>query len=570
MSVTVGFSQATTSLIVPAQGTTKPDGTPADGGTDGGTEGAGEAGLFAALLAMLAPGAQPPAAEAAAPDPAPAATAPPAALPHADLPPAPAPADAPPLPELTDLQKSEQGKALLKDFAAVLKAAQQALDEGKPLDPALEKKLRDTVAAVAAWFGGQPLPPLPGIDTTAIAELASGGGILPAKPAVDLPLAPPQPTDLPDAPLAAGDIPAGSASPDAPKLMYAKVVPDAVARLGDVLQDFAAALESTSPDLAKAIAGLADRISVGDITDDVLAQLGLQRTPDSTSPELDGLVAALTAPKPEAKPGATPPPAIALPTLPIPDLSAERPNAARSEPKSDRKSEPTTLEPLDRPEDVKLEAQVKLEAKPDKPEDKPSADGKPATHAGAVRPADAPPPAAPPNASAPVAQAAAANATTATRAIHAAYAAPVQQINLPQVAFEVARHFEAGNTRFQIRLDPADLGRIDVKLDLDKNGTVNARLFVERPETLDLMLRDQRALQQALQQAGLDTSKTNLEFSLRHNPFAGTGADTGQSGGNGANPGFGPFGTPVADDAEPIGPTVYRGSASASGLNLFV
>ena len=93
-------------------------------------------------------------------------------------------------------------------------------------------------------------------------------------------------------------------------------------------------------------------------------------------------------------------------------------------------------------------------------------------------------------------------------------------------------------------------------------------MVVERPETLDLMMRDQRALQQALQQAGLDTSKTNLEFSLRQNPFAG--ADTGQGGGNG-QPGFGPFGTPVADEStELAAQTLYRGSASASGVNLFV
>ena len=36
------------------------------------------------------------------------------------------------------------------------------------------------------------------------------------------------------------------------------------------------------------------------------------------------------------------------------------------------------------------------------------------------------------------AQAAAATAAASTRAIHAAYAAPVQQLNVPQVAFEVA------------------------------------------------------------------------------------------------------------------------------------
>ena len=60
-------------------------------------------------------------------------------------------------------------------------------------------------------------------------------------------------------------------------------------------------------------------------------------------------------------------------------------------------------------------------------------------------------------------------------------------------------------------------------------------MTVERPETLDLMQRDQRALQQALQQAGLDSSKTNLEFSLRQNPFSQQG---GMGDGRGGQPGF--------------------------------
>ena len=109
-----------------------------------------------------------------------------------------------------------------------------------------------------------------------------------------------------------------------------------------------------------------------------------------------------------------------------------------------------------------------------------------------------------------------------------------------------------------------------MKLDVDKSGTVNARLTVERPETLDLKQRDQRALQQALQQAGLDGSKTNLEFSLRQNPFAQQG---GMGDGRGDHQGFNGRGDSLVggdDGGAEAATTTYRGTASASGLNLFV
>lgn len=591
MSVSVGFFQVPPSLIVPAPGTTKPDGTPADGGTEGG----GEAGLFAALLAMLSPGAQPPAeAEADAPTTvAPVVvTGPVTTQPPAEQSPVPV---APQPPTLNDLQQSEAGKALLKDFADALKAARSALDEGKPLDPALEKKLTDTVEAAAAWLSGAPqveMSPKP-IDTSTLSDLASGSNILPAAPAGALPPLP-VPSDAPDAAIDPG--PVELAEP-APKLMQAQVVPQQLAELGNALKDFATQLETAAPALAGAMARLADRLAVGDIAENVMAQLGLTRTPESSSPELDQLVAALT-----AKPGTTPASAtvtpIATPVLDVPEIlagqsaavTAARETAAESKaearaaavPKPDatksetRTVETTQPEPLAPSTELDLDAEVKLDIRANRPKDEPAVtDSKPsAPTANNVKP-DIPAPVTAsvnPNAEAGAqgVQAAQATAATATRAIHAAYSTPVQQLNYPQVAFEIARQFEVGNTRFQIRLDPADLGRIDVKLDLEKSGTVSAHMFVERPETLDLMMRDQRALQQALQQAGLDASKTSLEFSLRQNPFAGTGADTGQGNGNSHN-GFGPFGTPAADEStELAAQTLYRGSASASGVNLFV
>ncbi len=148
--------------------------------------------------------------------------------------------------------------------------------------------------------------------------------------------------------------------------------------------------------------------------------------------------------------------------------------------------------------------------------------------------------------------------------VQSGYQTSQQQLNLPQLAFELARQVQDGNTRFQIRLDPPELGKIDVRLDIDKSGQVHARLTVEKSETLDLMQRDQRALERALQQAGLENGKTSLEFSLKQNPFAGQGDRQTRE-----EPGFRDNDL-VAAEAEEAPPMVnlYRGSLQASGVNI--
>ena len=78
---------------------------------------------------------------------------------------------------------------------------------------------------------------------------------------------------------------------------------------------------------------------------------------------------------------------------------------------------------------------------------------------------------------------------------------------------------QEGLRRFEIRLDPAELGRIDVKLDIDGDGNTTTRVMVERADTLELLKRDANQLERALQQAGLKTSDNAMEFSLRQEAF---------------------------------------------------
>lgn len=94
-------------------------------------------------------------------------------------------------------------------------------------------------------------------------------------------------------------------------------------------------------------------------------------------------------------------------------------------------------------------------------------------------------------------------AADATRAV------PVESL-----AIEIVARAKDGQRRFEIRLDPPELGRIDVKLDVDSKGNATTKLVVERPETLDMLQRDARGLEKALQSAGLKMDSGGLEFSL--------------------------------------------------------
>jgi flagellar hook-length control protein FliK len=89
------------------------------------------------------------------------------------------------------------------------------------------------------------------------------------------------------------------------------------------------------------------------------------------------------------------------------------------------------------------------------------------------------------------------------------------------LAVEIAASLQSGRTRFELRLDPADLGRIDVRIDVDRSGQVTSHLTVEKPETLSMLRQDAPQLQQALNDAGLKTSSNGLQFSLRDQSASG-------------------------------------------------
>jgi flagellar hook-length control protein FliK len=119
-------------------------------------------------------------------------------------------------------------------------------------------------------------------------------------------------------------------------------------------------------------------------------------------------------------------------------------------------------------------------------------------------------------------------APTASLSVTAATNAPV---SLSGLALEIAASVKNGKSSFEIRLDPADLGRIDVRIDVDRSGQVTSHLTVEKPETLSMLRQDAPQLQRALDDAGLKTGSGGLQFSLRDQSSSSQNSGN-QTGGN--------------------------------------
>jgi flagellar hook-length control protein FliK len=147
--------------------------------------------------------------------------------------------------------------------------------------------------------------------------------------------------------------------------------------------------------------------------------------------------------------------------------------------------------------------------------------------------------------------------------VTAATNAPVP---LSGLAIEIAASVKSGKSSFEIRLDPADLGRIDVRIDVDRNGQVTSHLTVEKPETLSMLRQDAPQLQQALDDAGFKTSDGGLQFSLRDQ--SSSGQNSGNEAGRNAQR------LVISDDdtipAAVAGRTYGRTLGSSSGVDIRV
>ena len=102
-----------------------------------------------------------------------------------------------------------------------------------------------------------------------------------------------------------------------------------------------------------------------------------------------------------------------------------------------------------------------------------------------------------------------------------------------QVSVQISKAINAGNDKISIQLKPAEMGRVDVQMEVGQDGRVSAVITADNKSTMDLLQKDSKELQQALQQAGLQLDNDSLSFNLREQgdgQLAGNSADGGEQG----------------------------------------
>ena len=98
-----------------------------------------------------------------------------------------------------------------------------------------------------------------------------------------------------------------------------------------------------------------------------------------------------------------------------------------------------------------------------------------------------------------------------------------------QVVFHVKTAVGSGNSKITIQLNPEELGKLDITLDVDAKGKTGVTITADNKQALDLLQKDSSGLQKALSDAGLKTDAGSLSFNLRGGEKEGQGQNQYQA-----------------------------------------
>lgn len=94
--------------------------------------------------------------------------------------------------------------------------------------------------------------------------------------------------------------------------------------------------------------------------------------------------------------------------------------------------------------------------------------------------------------------------------------APTERTSIPeQVTFHVKSAVSDGSSRIHIQLDPAELGKLDIRLHVGADGKTGVTVIADNQDTLNLLQKDAQGLARALSDAGLKADAGSLSFNLR-------------------------------------------------------
>lgn len=84
-----------------------------------------------------------------------------------------------------------------------------------------------------------------------------------------------------------------------------------------------------------------------------------------------------------------------------------------------------------------------------------------------------------------------------------------------QVKVNITKSAVKGIDKIDISLKPVDLGHIEVKMQIGKDGKLQAHIISSRPETMEVLQKEMQTLEKAFNDAGFQTDEGSLSFSFR-------------------------------------------------------
>jgi flagellar hook-length control protein FliK len=104
--------------------------------------------------------------------------------------------------------------------------------------------------------------------------------------------------------------------------------------------------------------------------------------------------------------------------------------------------------------------------------------------------------------------------------------------NVQNIAATMMKKFQNGDKKFTMRLDPAELGKVEIELKISSDNKITAVLKTENQQALNELMKSARDLIGALNQSGFDFSEKDLTFSLNSNDFGQNQQNNQQSNQN--------------------------------------
>lgn len=111
------------------------------------------------------------------------------------------------------------------------------------------------------------------------------------------------------------------------------------------------------------------------------------------------------------------------------------------------------------------------------------------------------------------------DASRATATPPALQSAPAATI---EVYSRIIERADGRAQRFEVRLDPVELGRVDVRIEIGADKKVHAVLAAHDSAALSDLMRGQRALERALSDAGIDIADNGVRFEMSNDANRGS------------------------------------------------